>query len=369
VGGVRGSPCHHLSRDPRRTREGNVVVSIVINNFNYAEFVGEAIESALGQRGTATEVIVVDDGSTDDSPDLIRRYEPHVRTVLKQNGGQASAFNAGFLASTGDIVLFLDADDALLPDTAARVAKTFFERPDAAKIHYRLRVVDERGLPTGRLIPPAGVALASGDVRARILHSPHDVPHPPTSGNAFARRVLERVLPMPEPPFTRLADVYLVNVVSLFGPVLALEDTGGLYRVHGRNTHYRAGLDLDALRQTITASAVTEQHLAALARSAGFPASAIRPSAGSVTDLAQRLVSYRLAPDLHPIHSDRRLGLAARGIRCSVRRSDAAVTRRLLYAAWFGATALAPRRLVRPLATGLLGAWQRGSVLRWPPRS
>jgi len=149
---------------------------------------------------------------------------------------------------------------------------------------------------------------------------------------------------------------------------VALDGAGGLYRIHDRNAHYRTGLDVDALRLTIGASAVTEQHLAALAASAAFPGTAARRSAGSVTDLAQRLVSYRLAPDLHPIRSDRRFGLAARGIRCSVLRSDTATTRRLLYAAWFGATALAPRRLVPPLATGLLGAWQRGSVLRRRPR-
>src|SRR3954451_20463787 len=92
------------------------LVSIVIDNYNYARFLPEAIESALAQTYPDTEVIVVDDGSTDDSREIIASYGSRVRPVLKTNGGQASAFNAGFAASRGDVVLFLDSDDTLFPE-------------------------------------------------------------------------------------------------------------------------------------------------------------------------------------------------------------------------------------------------------------
>ena len=125
------------------------MISLVVNNFNYAEFVAEAIESALAQRGAETEVIVVDDGSTDGSRDVIRRYGDRVRTLLKENGGQASAFNSGFRASRGEIVIFLDADDTLLPDTAARITEVFTRRPGTAKVHYPVSYT-HLTLPTNR---------------------------------------------------------------------------------------------------------------------------------------------------------------------------------------------------------------------------
>jgi hypothetical protein len=82
------------------------LVSILINNYNYAHFVTEAIESALAQTYRHVEIIVVDDGSTDDSREVIGRFGNLVRMVAKENGGQASAFNAGFAASKGEIICF-----------------------------------------------------------------------------------------------------------------------------------------------------------------------------------------------------------------------------------------------------------------------
>ena len=77
-------------------------VSVVVNNFNYERYLGEAIDSALAQDHDDVEVVVVDDGSTDGSADVVRAYGSRVVPVLKPNGGQGSAFNAGFAAATGD---------------------------------------------------------------------------------------------------------------------------------------------------------------------------------------------------------------------------------------------------------------------------
>ena len=86
-------------------------VTILINNYNYARFLPAAIDSALSQTYHPLEVVVVDDGSTDESLDIIRDYGDRVRPVFKSNGGQASAFNAGFAASRGEVICLLDADD------------------------------------------------------------------------------------------------------------------------------------------------------------------------------------------------------------------------------------------------------------------
>src|SRR5215213_900396 len=92
------------------------LVSVIIDNYNYGRFLREAIDSALGQTYPRVEVIVVDDGSTDDSRAVIAAYGDRVVPVLKENGGQASAFNAGFAASRGELICFLDADDTFMPE-------------------------------------------------------------------------------------------------------------------------------------------------------------------------------------------------------------------------------------------------------------
>ena len=103
--------------------------SIIINNYNYARFLGTAIESCLAQDQASVETIVVDDGSTDDARAVIERFGDRVRPLFKTNGGQASAFNAGFAVSRGKYVLFLDADDSLRADAARRFTAVFESEP------------------------------------------------------------------------------------------------------------------------------------------------------------------------------------------------------------------------------------------------
>src|SRR4051794_25098084 len=120
--------------------------SVIVNNYDYGRFVAGAIESALAQTHGATEVVVVDDGSTDDSREVIAGYADAVVPVLKENGGQASAFNAGFERSRGDTIVFLDADDRLAP-TAVERAVAELDDPQLAKVHWPLRVIDADGRP------------------------------------------------------------------------------------------------------------------------------------------------------------------------------------------------------------------------------
>ena len=97
------------------------LVSILINNYNYDQFLHDAISSALNQTYPNIEIVVVDDGSTDNSSEIIASYGDAIIPVLKANGGQASAFNAGFAASRGDIICFLDADDIFIPEKVDEV--------------------------------------------------------------------------------------------------------------------------------------------------------------------------------------------------------------------------------------------------------
>ena len=102
-------------------------VSVVINNYNYERFVGDAISSALNQTYAPMEVIVVDDGSSDGSRSVIEGFAREIVIVSKSNGGQASAFNAGFAKSSGEIICLLDADDVLLPNKVEKIVDAYVD--------------------------------------------------------------------------------------------------------------------------------------------------------------------------------------------------------------------------------------------------
>ena len=115
---------------------------------------------------------VVDDGSSDGSQQLLDKYGERVDVVLKENGGQASALNAGFERCRGDVVMFLDADDTLDPGAAAAVAATFAAAPDVVKVQFRTAVIDAEGRPTGAIKPAAHLPMPNGDVAGRRARLP-----------------------------------------------------------------------------------------------------------------------------------------------------------------------------------------------------
>lgn len=134
-------------------------VSIVIANYNYARFLGEAIESALAQTHPPLEVIVVDDGSTDDSVAVAKRYP--VRIIEKANEGVARTRNRGAREARGEYVVFLDADDVLAPEFVARCHAALRDTGAA----YAYTEVEKFGLQTGLLHTRAfdGRALFEGN--------------------------------------------------------------------------------------------------------------------------------------------------------------------------------------------------------------
>jgi glycosyltransferase involved in cell wall biosynthesis len=263
-----------------------VLVSVVITNFEYEHLVGAAIDSALAQTHPAVEVVVVDDGSRDGSRAVIAGYGERVRAVLKPNGGHESAVNAGFAASRGELVVFLDADDLLAPDALAAVVAEH-EREPFAKAHWPLREIDAAGRERGGLDPPA--ALDAGDLLPRALErGPGYYVTPPMSGNAFPRPVLARILPMPE-DLSLCADGYLYDLAPLYGRVARLDAPLGAVRKHASGFF---GLGLDA---RLPRSVRTHERL--------------------IEDMAARCRALGLAPDVErwrarswPLRQHRALG-------------------------------------------------------------
>lgn len=335
-------------------------VDIVIANYNYVAYVGDAIASALTQDHPGVRVVVVDDGSTDGSLEVIGRFAPRVRIHARENGGQGAAINDGFAVGDGAVVIFLDADDVLDPSAARRVAETFGVDPSLSRVQYRLRVIDAAARPTGEVKPPLGTAMPAGDLRPYLIAGSLDLPWLPMSGNAFARRALDGLMPMPERDYRILADSYLVHLAPVAGPVAFLEEVLGSYRVHGANSHERAGLDLEHVRRTIVVAQTTIRDLRDAASARG--ASPRGPREEAVSDLAHRLISLRLDPTRHPRKGDRRVGLAHAGVRCSLSRRDIGFPRRVGLATWFGVMWAAPRPIARAAATALLDPARRNAV-------
>jgi glycosyltransferase involved in cell wall biosynthesis len=216
--------------------------SIIINNYNYGRFLGDAIESALAQTHQYTEVIVVDDGSTDDSREVIEQYRELVTPVFKSNGGQASAFNAGFAVARGETVCFLDSDDTLDASAISKAISAFHD-PQIVKVEWLLEIMDASGQPSGLVIPEQPLPPDLLDLT--ISQGPfYDwLTTAPSSGNCYSSRMIRRVLPIPEPTFRHGADVYLTILSPLFGSVHRLPQPQGHYRVHDNNNYFGRPLD------------------------------------------------------------------------------------------------------------------------------
>lgn len=221
-----------------RTTGAPLRASIIVNNYNYGQFVGEAIESALAQTYPHTEVIVVDDGSTDDSRAVLTRFEDRVVTVLKPNGGQASALNLSVPMARGDVVYLLDSDDVLEPHAVER-SIGLFEDPSVVKAHWPMRLIDRHGNFSGVTRPNR---LETGNLRERAVKiGPANHQSPPASGNAWARSLLAELFPVHEQDFRNDVDSYLMAMAPLFGAVAAVPEPLSRYRVHGTNITSQLG--------------------------------------------------------------------------------------------------------------------------------
>jgi glycosyltransferase involved in cell wall biosynthesis len=346
------------------------LVSIVIDNYNYARYVGAAIESALAQTYPRTEIIVVDDGSTDGSGSVIARYAPRITTIFQDNRGQSGAFNSGFESCRGDIVIFLDSDDALRPEAVSEIVAAW--RPGVAKLQFCLATIDADGGFTGGVFPNYPASLPSAAVLSETLRTAL-YPCPPTSGNAYSRAFLEQVMPVPR--VHAGADGPLNTLAPLYGDVVTLNRTLGLYRVHGANDGAQRALAADKFSRFIR----HDQHRVQLLREhAARRGLAVRgdPLDRAVLHLQYRLASLRLMPECHPVPAERVWQVMRRGIAAAWTSGDR-LPARLFVIVWFLAASLLPRALAirlialrfvpasRPAALGALlrrlGALRRTS--------
>ncbi|MCP2730930.1 glycosyltransferase family 2 protein [Limnofasciculus baicalensis] len=213
------------------------LVSIIINNYNYGRFLPEAIESALAQTYPNIEIIVVDDGSTDESHEVIRSYEEKIIPVLKENGGQASAFNAGFQASKGQIICFLDADDYYLVEKLSRIVDLFHQYPNAGWIFHDLAEVNIKDFPLKISENHCIKNFEYVDLREIILKGQLlKYWFPATTGLCFKRDNIKQILPMPD-QFIISSDAFLRLAAIHLSPGILSPEKLAIHRSHGNNSY------------------------------------------------------------------------------------------------------------------------------------
>jgi glycosyltransferase involved in cell wall biosynthesis len=206
-------------------------VSVIIANHNYGRFLGLCIDSVLAQTYSPIEIIVVDDGSTDDSRDVLAGYTGRVKALFQENQGQGAALNTGVAAASGDLIALLDADDGWRPEKVVRVVEALESEPRAEWLRHKLEMVDETLVSSGRvapsfrgsrLVPPDPALFLEGVV---------------TAGTTLVLRrgLSDRIFPLAIPSDLDLHadDAVLLGAIFAEGAWgYSLDETLGFYRRH-----------------------------------------------------------------------------------------------------------------------------------------
>jgi glycosyltransferase involved in cell wall biosynthesis len=291
-------PAVKLSLDEDVDEASVGLVSVIIPNFNYAAFVADAIDSALALDWPDVEVIVVDDGSTDESREVIARYADRVTIIHQPNGGQTAACNTGFARSRGNAVVFLDSDDLLDPSLMREVSRVW--HAGVSKVQLQMKIIDSSGKATGALLPQFHIVPSSDDVRRWVVNAA-SYPTPPGSGNVYARSYLEKIFPLVGEE--RTADSYCLAAAPHLGDVVTLAKPLISYRIHGQNTGAMLGLDKRRFGAEVKRARARFDYAGRLANGKHLPRNRAALDR-SLTVLPYRLASLKLLPEEHPVPRD-----------------------------------------------------------------
>ena len=223
-------------------------VSVLIDTYNHERFIEKAIVSALEQDFPAAdrEIIVVDDGSTDRTPEIVKKFEPHVRLLRKENGGQASAFNAGIPECKGEIIAFLDGDDWWAPGKLRRVAEVFAKEYAVGLVgHGIIETFADRTERIAATEKNERLKLDSLSA-ARVFRLRKS--YLGTSRMALRAQLARAILPVPEALVIE-ADEYLFTLAAATGEIIILREALTHYHIHGGNLYLAPGKESNGLRR------------------------------------------------------------------------------------------------------------------------
>jgi glycosyltransferase involved in cell wall biosynthesis len=207
-------------------------VSVVICNYNYGQYLAEAIYSVLEQTYKNTQVIVVDDGSTDNSGQILESiHDPRLKVVYQHNSGQAAAFNSGFQECKGEFIAFLDSDDFWF-NRKLEISIPAFDAGNISVVQHNLQIVGSKSELSGDTHPnikPGRKSLIDSYIKEN-----HTGFFSATSGIICRKSDLDSIFPI-DSTWKICADVALTRPLPIFGDIVTLEEVLGGYRIHGEN--------------------------------------------------------------------------------------------------------------------------------------
>lgn len=204
--------------------------SIIMCNYNYGSYIAQSIQSVLDQSLPDFELIIVDDGSADESREVIRSFDDsRIKTIFKENGGQASAFNEGFAIAQGSWLALIDSDDWWLPTKLERVSQYAELIGDGyAMVQHFLDEWCDGATRPYRYVRPIG------NVWQDMLTTKGLDYFVPTSGLTFPLAIAEKVFPIPL-SFWYSADAFLMRTVVAYGKLFTIPEALGYRRVHDKS--------------------------------------------------------------------------------------------------------------------------------------
>ena len=250
-------------------------VSVLIDTYNHERFIERAISSVLEQDMSmdGVEILVVDDGSTDRTPEIVRRFEPAVRLIRKPNGGQASAFNAGIPECRGEIVAFLDGDDWWAPQKLRRVVEAMAKDPETGIIGHGIITVQRDGQQVSESLYEGFRFQANTVKGARLLRVRGAFLG--TSRMTIRTSLLHQIGRVPEALVVQ-ADEYLSTLASALAVVQILPETLMYYRLHDANGFILSRSEPHLLRRKQKALAALSQALDQKLRENMIPVETVR---------------------------------------------------------------------------------------------
>jgi hypothetical protein len=262
-------------------------VSVLIDTYNHERFIEKAITSVLQQDYPAAdrEIIVIDDGSTDRTAEIVRGFEPGIRSIRKTNGGQASAFNLGIPECRGEVIAFLDGDDYWLPGKLSRVVDVFEKNPAAALLGHAIKECLPDG--TERVSAPEKDEKFCLDsiATARLFRLRKSFLG--TSRMAMRTELARRILPVPASLVIE-ADEYLFTLAAAMSEVIILHEPLTCYVLHGGNLYVGAGSGTAGLRRKQSAMEALASSLEKALTACRLPADAVH----CVVEIVQAEADY-----------------------------------------------------------------------------
>jgi len=225
------------------------LVTAIVDTFNHEAFIEQALASVLSQGFSPNdlEILVVDDGSTDRTSELVEKFAARVRILRKKNGGQASAFNAAIPLARGEIIAFLDGDDWWAKDKLLNVLKMFRSDPRIGVVGHGFYEIDE--------VSGNSLAVVPDSHRHVTLQTLEDgigfrnvMSFLGTSRVAIRKQVLDLVGPIP-PALVIEADEFMSTLAVAKSQAVLLQEPLTFYRMHGGNLYQFRDGDLGKMRR------------------------------------------------------------------------------------------------------------------------